>query len=96
MAKIDPYQTYLTDAEAEFEAICACCGACCGALDDPCSNLSKSKDGKFLCKSYDNRIGPQLTVSGHPFNCVSIRQHIAAASLRPGCAYRRRDRFRSL
>jgi hypothetical protein len=81
------YEDYLSAAEAEFEAICSRCGACCGAFDDPCSNLYKSNDGKYLCKSYSARLGPQVTVSGHPFNCVPIRQHIAAATLRPGCAY---------
>jgi hypothetical protein len=81
------YYARLGSAEESFEKLCKRCGACCGALDDPCANLVKMPDGKFICKDYDSRLGPQKTVSGVTFNCVSIREHIKRSTLRPGCGY---------
>ncbi|MGD2278872.1 MAG: hypothetical protein PVH45_02110 [Candidatus Omnitrophota bacterium] len=82
------YLNLMKDKDEEFEAICKRCGKCCGAGDDPCRNLAKKHDGSYFCKDYDNRLGRQKTVSGRIFNCVSIREHIAKDSLKPGCAYR--------
>ena len=83
------YNNILLEKDDEFEAICKRCGACCGAFDDSCSNLERLEDGKYSCKDYANRLGPQVTVSGNNgFNCVSIREHIKAGSLRACCAYR--------
>lgn len=76
------------DKERKFEAVCSMCGECCGALDDPCSNLERGQDGKYFCRDYANRLGPQKTLLGHIFSCVPIRDHIVAGSLRPKCAYR--------
>jgi len=81
------YSNYLTAASEDFEARCKRCGACCGALDDPCHNLVKTPAGSWKCKNYENRFGLQRTVSGVTFNCVSIREHISRGTLRPGCGY---------
>jgi len=85
----DKYHERLKQRNEYFEAICKRCGECCGAKDDPCQNLLKQKDGTYLCKIYDKRFSPQKTVSGKPFNCVSIRDHIAEKCLPPNCAYQR-------
>ena len=81
------YKNYFRNREKKFESVCVRCGKCCGALDDPCRNLIKTADGTYFCKDYENRLGPQRTVSGKVFNCVSIREHIAKGTLRPDCAY---------
>ena len=84
------FNDIMKEKDEAFEAICKRCGACCGAFDDPCSNLVKLETGKYACKDYDNRLGPQVTVSGNNgFTCVSIREHIKAGSLRSCCAYRK-------
>jgi uncharacterized cysteine cluster protein YcgN (CxxCxxCC family) len=83
-----PYHEKLKEEERAFENICKRCGACCGAFDDPCANLMKLDNGTYTCRDYKNRLGPQITVSGNMFTCVSIREHIKAGSLRPCCAYR--------
>lgn len=83
------YLKYTSLKESEFEAVCKKCGQCCGALDDPCRNLVKLPGGgTYFCRDYMNRLGPQKTVSGKEFNCVSIRTHIGQGTLRAGCAYR--------
>ncbi len=85
------YSSSLEALSLDFEALCKRCGACCGAYDDPCRNLIRSRDGKnWECRSYLNRFGPQKTVSGAEFNCVSIREHISRGTLRPGCGYHRK------
>lgn len=76
------------EKDSTFESLCTRCGECCGALDDPCAKLEPSEDGGYRCKAYDDRLGPQKTVSGASFNCVPIRQHIADATLRANCSYR--------
>ena len=81
------YQKHILEQEEGFEAVCSRCGACCGALDDACSNLSKCEDGRYFCKNYSDRLGPQHTVSGESFTCVPIQSHIEKNSLRPGCTY---------
>jgi hypothetical protein len=81
------YTLHTALKEREFEDLCKRCGACCGAQDDPCSNLVE-QDGTYFCRAYTGRLGPQRTVSGKEFNCVPIRTHIAQGSLRAGCAYR--------
>ncbi|MFH1878658.1 MAG: hypothetical protein ABH883_07630 [Candidatus Omnitrophota bacterium] len=86
------YEKYLLSGELQFEARCVRCGECCGAMDDPCANLVKLQDNTYYCRDYANRLGPQKTLSGVPFNCVSIREHIGKGSLRQNCAYRRRVR----
>ena len=78
------YEQYNSESEKAFESICNRCGECCGSKDDPCQNLAKGDDGRYLCKDYSNRLGPQNTAGGHGFSCVPIRQHIADGTLRPG------------
>jgi uncharacterized cysteine cluster protein YcgN (CxxCxxCC family) len=75
-------------ASAEFEAICKRCGECCGAgTDEPCANLASAGDGKYFCRSYQNRLGMQRTVSGRVFTCVNIRDVIAKGLPYGSCAY---------
>jgi len=81
------YLEHMSGKEAAFEARCKRCGLCCGSADDPCVNLVKKEDNTFYCAVYENRFGPQKTVSGASFNCVPIREHILKGTLRPGCAY---------
>jgi len=81
------YQKHILKQEEEFEAVCSRCGGCCGAFDDPCSNLDKSETGQYFCKDYSSRLGPQRTVLGSSFTCVSIQRHIEKDTLRAGCAY---------
>ncbi|MFC1480198.1 hypothetical protein ACFL5Y_01975 [Candidatus Omnitrophota bacterium] len=82
------YDKYLRQQGEEFESICTRCGQCCGALDDPCQNLAELDDGMYFCKDYENRLGPQKTAAGKPFNCVPIREHLSKSTLRQNCAYK--------
>ena len=82
------YSEHLQIKDRDFESICTRCGDCCGANDDPCRNLVRLERDKYYCKNYDKRFGSQKTISGKAFSCVSIREHIAKGTLRPGCAYR--------
>ena len=72
---------------AVFESLCLRCGECCGASTDPCAHLAKASDGKFYCDTYDNRLGPQRTVSGRAFTCVSIREVIRKGLPYLACGY---------
>ena len=83
------YKNYNLVREKEFEAVCTKCGSCCGALDDPCSNLARKEDGTYWCQVYPTRLGPQRTVSGESFTCVPISRHIAGETLRFECAYQK-------
>jgi hypothetical protein len=58
------YEKYCIDAQKNYEDICVQCGICCGANDDdPCEHLEKIGPKKYFCKIYENRLGPQRTVS---------------------------------
>lgn len=81
MDERDNYQSWHENKEHEWESRCTHCGACCGALQDPCENLLSSEDGKFACRIYDNRFGPHRTVSGLEFDCVPIRWKIGVSWL---------------
>jgi len=83
------YEIYQKEEFRRFEDICKRCGECCGSQDgDPCLNLAKDEaTGKYYCKVYENRLGPQRTVSGRVFNCVSISDVMKQGHLRPNCAY---------
>jgi hypothetical protein len=83
------YEIHLQEKKNVFEKVCKNCGDCCGANDDPCLNLKKGKEDTYFCKDYENRLGPQRTVSGKNFNCVLIREHIGKGTLRPNCSYRK-------
>ncbi|MBL7072394.1 MAG: hypothetical protein ISS33_01285 [Candidatus Omnitrophica bacterium] len=85
----EKYKKCASEQEEKFESICLRCGECCGALDDVCVNLVKTKTGnRWFCKEYNDRFKLQKTVSGKSFRCVSIREHILNDTLRPNCAYR--------
>jgi len=76
--------------EAEYEARCRRCGACCGAGGaDPCANLVRAENGAYMCKSYDTRIGVQHTVSGRTFTCIPIRDVRRFGVRFEGCGYDR-------
>ena len=83
------YEAYQREKFRRFEGACRRCGECCGSRDgDPCLNLARDEAaGKYYCRVYGDRLGPQKTVSGIPFNCVPISDIIRTACLRPNCAY---------
>jgi hypothetical protein len=84
------YEKKQDEESAQHEARCKRCGTCCGAGgSDPCSNLERCEDGKYKCRIYENRIGPQYTASGHIFYCVPIRQAIEAGLPTTECGYSR-------
>ncbi len=71
-----------------YEALCKRCGMCCGSAgNDPCLNLARDNDGKYYCKSYDKRFGPQLTVTGKKFTCVEIRDVLKSGIPNEECGY---------
>ena len=71
-----------------FEGTCKRCGECCGSQDgDPCVNLTKDITGRYYCKIYEDRFGPQKTASGKIFNCIPIGDVMKHGLLRPNCAY---------
>ncbi len=81
------YRNHQDGLNKEYEAICRNCGVCCGAGNDPCSNLELREDGSYRCVDYANRLGPQKTIGGRMFNCVFIREVALRAGLQVGCAY---------
>ena len=77
MAKIKSGKDYLScleNKEREWEKLCIHCGGCCGAYDDPCLHLKKTKDNKFYCEIYSDRFGTRKTVNGEEFNCVPVKE----------------------
>ena len=85
------YNNWTETKNIEWENKCRHCGACCGALEDPCENLHNDLNGKFYCKVYDHRFGVWHTVSGQELTCIPIRQKIAQAHYWPGdehCGYK--------
>ena len=83
------YKIYQEKTFERFEGACNRCGECCGSQDgDPCENLMKdSASGRYSCRVYEERFGPQKTIGGRIFNCVSIRDIMKQGLLRPNCAY---------
>ena len=72
----------------EHEALCKRCGKCCGTdSSEPCANLGTDPQGKYYCKSYDNRLGAQRTISGRTFTCVPIRDVLSKGLPYEGCGY---------
>ncbi len=68
------YELLARKQQQEWEALCTCCGACCGIVEgDPCEYLLKSDMGKYTCAIYENRFGLHKTTSGKEFKCVPIR-----------------------
>ncbi|NQT23196.1 MAG: hypothetical protein HQ579_07150 [Candidatus Omnitrophica bacterium] len=85
------YQKILENEYVDYEKTCKRCGACCDVNDcDPCKKLIKDKDGLCYCGIYDNRIGPQKTISGKDFTCVLIRNVKKFGAAPTGCAYKQR------
>lgn len=85
------YNNWMSAQNAEWEARCHRCGACCGSLEDPCENLQKAANGRFYCTVYDHRFGKWHTVSGKEFNCVPLREKLAQGHSWPGdqhCGYK--------
>ncbi len=83
------YHTWLATRQQDAEALCRHCGACCGALEDPCAHLVMS-DGHSSCSIYADRFGLRKTVAGRPFTCVPVREKLGASW--PGderCGYKR-------
>lgn len=92
MGEDNHYDQWLQAKSQEWEARCTRCGACCGALDDPCENLRKSAVGQYYCSVYDRRFGKWHTVSGKELNCVSIREKLQKGHSWPGdehCGYKK-------
>ncbi len=76
--------------EAEYEALCKRCGACCGIKDgDPCVELIAEPDGvHYRCRIYESRLGKRKTVSGKEFTCVELRDILGKSwEGHPECAY---------
>lgn len=73
---MDELNQWLSARNQQWEALCRNCGACCGIFEDPCENLRFGPDGSSYCAKYENRLGPQKTVSGRSFNCVNIRDKV--------------------
>jgi len=93
MTESERYDRWVSFKASAWESQCTRCGACCGALDDPCENLRKDQDGRFYCAHYDKRLGPWHTVSGQPLTCVPVREKIAQGHSWPGdehCGYKQK------
>jgi len=91
MSDINRYNEWMASQTIEWEAKCTRCGACCGAFDDPCENLSRDPDGKYYCAVYERRFGVWHTISGQELICVPIRVKIAQGHSWPGdehCGYK--------
>lgn len=74
MGDLAKYRKFQKQNFEKWEAMCGNCGACCGALDDPCEHLRKKACGGYYCDIYDKRYGMRKTVSGKKFKCVNIRE----------------------
>jgi len=69
------YEKYANSKQAANEALCNRCGACCGVFEnDPCIKLKRGPDNRYFCSDYENRMGPQTTVNGNIFKCVTLRE----------------------
>ena len=88
----DRYNKWTQIQEQEWEGRCTRCGACCGALDDPCENLRKNINNKYYCSAYERRFGTWRTVSGKEIVCVPLRVKLAKSESWPGdehCGYKK-------
>jgi len=84
------YYKKLQEQEVSYEALCRRCGECCGAFGkDPCEHLVRAVDGRYACSAYADRLGPQKTVSGTIFICVTIRDVHKHGVFYNNCAYNR-------
>lgn len=76
MNEIEKYEKWHEIKHREWEARCLNCGACCGALDDPCEHLHRQGNGLYACRVYNVRFGIHKTVSGEECVCVPLRSKI--------------------
>ena len=84
------YQAWLSTRQEDAEGLCRHCGACCGALEDPCAHLVMSPEGRSSCSIYSTRFGLRKTVSDRSFTCVPVRDKLGVSW--PGderCGYKR-------
>jgi hypothetical protein len=81
------YEEYLREAFVKHDSLCRRCGECCGAGKDPCRNLAREENGMYKCLVYENRLGPQKTISGKFFTCVPIKDNIRTGFSNPTCIY---------
>ena len=91
MTDLSRYNNWMTVKTGEWEEKCTHCGACCGALEDPCEHLCRNLNGGFYCEVYQQRFGVWRTVSGKELVCVPIRDKIAQGHSWPGgerCGYK--------
>jgi len=72
---------------AEFESLCLRCGKCCGLEQDPCANLVNDGTSKYICRTYNERLGAQKTVSGKTFICVPIGEVLKKGIPNSSCGY---------
>jgi hypothetical protein len=72
----EDYAAHQRRKEQEYEAVCCRCGACCGAFDDPCTELIRKADGTCACRVYAQRLGEHQTAGGKKFRCLPIRDII--------------------
>lgn len=79
----------------DYGDVCQRCGICCGSEDgDPCIHLKKTKDNKYYCEIYKNRLGPQKTVNNNDFYCVPIEEALRSnPELRKKCAYAKKVNY---
>ena len=92
MSEGDRNYQWLKQKAQQWESLCTRCGACCGALDDPCENLRKDTKGKYFCAVYDHRFGKWHTVSGQKIVCVPISKKLKDGESWPGdehCGYKK-------
>jgi hypothetical protein len=86
------YRLWLESREKAQDAACLRCGACCGAMDDPCEHLYREETGTYACHVYETRLGEHRTLSGKTFRCVPIREKKGQSW--PGdeqCGYKQRN-----
>ncbi|MDE2027884.1 MAG: hypothetical protein KGK03_06560 [Candidatus Omnitrophica bacterium] len=91
---LERYNQWIDTKNLEWEGLCHRCGACCGALEDPCENLRKDPSGKYYCVVYEHRFGQWHTVSGKLLTCVPISRKLAQGHSWPGdgeCGYKSRQ-----
>jgi hypothetical protein len=91
MDELARYNEWMQAKDSAWEARCHRCGACCGALDDPCENLRKDAHNKYYCAVYERRFGKWRTVSGKELTCVPISVKLARGESWPGdeqCGYK--------